>query len=184
VTDQQIFDRDEWTCMIPGCNQPIQPGLQWPDPLSASVDHIIPRSRGGDDTAENLRAAHLVCNVQRGNRMCPDDVQMTEPVLVPLALELIRQQQEQQHQRQREVLLHRSRGMRWADIAEVTGLSGCGAAHNVATQPSEDAEITRLQDAVFRQKPAREPGPPVDHLWWTAVRPGLAILTGPVVHTA
>jgi 5-methylcytosine-specific restriction endonuclease McrA len=171
VTAQQVFDRDGWTCMIPGCGQPIQPGLEWPDPMSVSVDHIIPRSLGGDDTAENRRAAHLVCNVRRGNRMHPDDVQVTGPVLVPLALELSRQQQERQHQRQREVLIHRSRGMRWADIAGVTGLSGPGAAHNAATRPSADAEITRLQDAVFR-KPARKPGRSSgERLWWTTVRP-------------
>jgi 5-methylcytosine-specific restriction endonuclease McrA len=32
-----------------------------------TVDHIIPRSRGGDHSMSNLRAAHRVCNSRRGN---------------------------------------------------------------------------------------------------------------------
>jgi len=68
VTDQQIFERDGWVCRIPGCGRPIQPELRHPDPGSASIDHIVPLSRGGDDTAANKRAAHLVCNTRRGAR--------------------------------------------------------------------------------------------------------------------
>lgn len=33
-----------------------------------SVDHVIPRSRGGGDAIENLRPAHIRCNSRRGNR--------------------------------------------------------------------------------------------------------------------
>ena len=43
------------------CGQPID-GLP-------SADHVIPRSRGGDDSIENLRPAHLRCNMARGNRV-------------------------------------------------------------------------------------------------------------------
>ena len=42
------------------CRQPIA-GLP-------SADHVIPRSRGGTDDIENLRPAHLRCNISRGNR--------------------------------------------------------------------------------------------------------------------
>lgn len=34
-----------------------------------SADHIIPLSRGGSNDLINLRAAHLLCNKGRGNRM-------------------------------------------------------------------------------------------------------------------
>lgn len=68
VTDQQIFERDGWRCLIPGCGRPIQHDLRHPDPISASIDHIVPLSRGGDDTEANKRAAHLVCNTRRGAR--------------------------------------------------------------------------------------------------------------------
>ena len=33
-----------------------------------SIDHVIPRSRGGADTWENVTTACLRCNVQKGNR--------------------------------------------------------------------------------------------------------------------
>lgn len=32
-----------------------------------SVDHVIPRSLGGDDSLDNLRPAHRSCNFSRGN---------------------------------------------------------------------------------------------------------------------
>ena len=35
---------------------------------AATVDHIVPRSRGGDDTWQNLVACCLRCNGSKGNR--------------------------------------------------------------------------------------------------------------------
>jgi 5-methylcytosine-specific restriction endonuclease McrA len=32
------------------------------------VDHVIPRSRGGGDTWDNVTTACLPCNVRKGNR--------------------------------------------------------------------------------------------------------------------
>lgn len=38
-----------------------------------SVDHVIPRSRGGSLLdPSNLRPAHLRCNIQRGNKPAVD----------------------------------------------------------------------------------------------------------------
>jgi hypothetical protein len=69
VKDTEILERDGWTCRIPGCeSNPIPREIPYPHPLSASIDHIIPLSLGGTDTAGNKRASHLVCNVRRGNR--------------------------------------------------------------------------------------------------------------------
>ena len=48
VEDSQILDRDNLTCQIPGCELgPIPRDLKWPEPLSATIDHIVPESRGG-----------------------------------------------------------------------------------------------------------------------------------------
>jgi 5-methylcytosine-specific restriction protein A len=33
-----------------------------------SIDHIIPKSRGGSDATPNLQAAHTICNNMRGRR--------------------------------------------------------------------------------------------------------------------
>lgn len=66
VTNEQILERDRWRCGI--CRKMIGKSFKWPHPRSASVDHVIPLSQGGDDTAANKRAAHLACNCGRMNR--------------------------------------------------------------------------------------------------------------------
>lgn len=37
------------------------------EPLSFTIDHIIPLAKGGDDTLENLAAAHRKCNRAKGD---------------------------------------------------------------------------------------------------------------------
>ena len=37
------------------------------EPGATSADHLIPRSRGGPDTLDNLRPVHLACNQRRGD---------------------------------------------------------------------------------------------------------------------
>lgn len=62
----EVFDRDGWSCAI--CGSAIDPELTYPAPRSVSLDHLIPLSVGGEHTRANTRAAHLECNVRRGNR--------------------------------------------------------------------------------------------------------------------
>jgi 5-methylcytosine-specific restriction endonuclease McrA len=54
------------------CGHNIDPGLDARHPLSFTLDHVVPLSRGGDllDPA-NARAAHRRCNSARGNRTTP-----------------------------------------------------------------------------------------------------------------
>jgi 5-methylcytosine-specific restriction endonuclease McrA len=40
--------------------------LKHPHPMSFTRDHIVPRSRGGNDHINNQRPAHNLCNQQRG----------------------------------------------------------------------------------------------------------------------
>jgi 5-methylcytosine-specific restriction endonuclease McrA len=50
------------------CGYLIDKRLRYPEPGSASVDHIIPLSRGGDPAdRSNMRPAHLGCNSRRGS---------------------------------------------------------------------------------------------------------------------
>lgn len=55
-----ILTRDEGLCQVPGADG--QPCLA----PAAHVDHVLPRSRGGQDDPGNLRAACRECNMRRG----------------------------------------------------------------------------------------------------------------------
>lgn len=58
----------EWGSVCVHCGGPIDLGRVWPDPLALSIDHVVPRSRGGGDELANLRPAHVHCNCARGAR--------------------------------------------------------------------------------------------------------------------
>lgn len=59
-----IAERDAWVCHL--CSEPVRPELAHPDPWSASLDHVVPLSRGGAHDPANVRLAHLRCNVRKG----------------------------------------------------------------------------------------------------------------------
>lgn len=59
----RVLDVYGTTCHL--CAQPIDLSLAFPDGASLSIDHIVPRSRGGSDDIANLRPAHLSCNSSR-----------------------------------------------------------------------------------------------------------------------
>lgn len=51
------------------CGLPLDKSLKYPDPMSVSIDHIIPISLGGKSTLDNLQAAHLICNKSKGQKI-------------------------------------------------------------------------------------------------------------------
>ncbi|KKJ01357.1 HNH endonuclease [Prochlorothrix hollandica] len=57
LTRRNILDRDGHTCQYCGTTGE---GL--------TLDHVLPRSRGGGDTWENMVTACNHCNVRKGNR--------------------------------------------------------------------------------------------------------------------
>jgi len=65
-TVADLIKRDGNNCGI--CGEAMMPTATYPDPNSPSIDHIIPVSRGGTHELANARAAHLSCNIRRGNR--------------------------------------------------------------------------------------------------------------------
>lgn len=57
LTRRNLFQRDGHRCQYCGS---VSERL--------SIDHVLPRSRGGTDTWENVTTACLTCNVRKGNR--------------------------------------------------------------------------------------------------------------------
>lgn len=59
--------------VCPLCGRPIDPGLRFPDPYSASADHLDPIAKGGDPMGPMV-GVHLICNIRRrtGDRVDVD----------------------------------------------------------------------------------------------------------------
>lgn len=52
------------------CGRPVNFDLKFPDPWSATVDHIIPLSKGGSPAdIANMQLAHLQCNRLKASKM-------------------------------------------------------------------------------------------------------------------
>ena len=65
-TNLEVFERDSWVCGL--CSLLVDPDAAYPDPGSASLDHVVPLSRGGEHSLSNVQLAHLSCNVSKGAR--------------------------------------------------------------------------------------------------------------------
>ncbi|MCX7930160.1 MAG: HNH endonuclease [Chlorobi bacterium] len=64
LTRRNILRRDGFSCQYCGTRSA---------PLT--IDHVVPRSRGGNDTWENLVTACVPCNNRKGNRT-PEEASM------------------------------------------------------------------------------------------------------------
>lgn len=67
VDRRTVFERDRWVCQL--CGGPVPRSAKFPDPLSASLDHIIPISRDGAHSYRNTQLAHFGCNSAKNNRI-------------------------------------------------------------------------------------------------------------------
>lgn len=67
VVRREVLDRDGWICGL--CGDGIDSSLVWPHPLSPTLDHVVPLSRGGAHTYANTQAAHATCNLRKNDRM-------------------------------------------------------------------------------------------------------------------
>lgn len=65
-----LYERDNWTCYL--CGLSVDPKLKWPDPGSASQEHVIPLAKNGTHTWDNVRLAHWGCNLSKGAKLLED----------------------------------------------------------------------------------------------------------------
>ena len=72
ITRRAVFARDRWTCQYCGHERG-----------HLTVDHVIPRSKGGASSWDNIVACCAPCNRRKGDRL-PHQVNMT-PVRAPKA---------------------------------------------------------------------------------------------------
>lgn len=55
------------------CGKPVDKSIKYPDPMSPTVDHIIPLNKNGDPVAlENLQLAHRCCNRMKSDKLLPE----------------------------------------------------------------------------------------------------------------
>lgn len=58
-----IAERDGWRCQL--CGGRVSKTRTFPDPLAASLDHILPVSLGGSNEPSNVQLVHLRCNCSK-----------------------------------------------------------------------------------------------------------------------
>jgi hypothetical protein len=71
----QLFERDGWVCRY--CGEAL-------DSDTATLDHVVPVSKGGPDSAENLATACLMCNSIKSGRTLDE--------VAPLILQRVQRQ--------------------------------------------------------------------------------------------
>jgi 5-methylcytosine-specific restriction endonuclease McrA len=57
ITRRAVFARDDWTCQYCGSRTQL------------TVDHVVPRSKGGGSTWDNIVAACAPCNRRKGDSL-------------------------------------------------------------------------------------------------------------------
>lgn len=73
INSHDVFEFYDWVCII--CNDGIDPDVPWPEKMSATLEHILPLSKGGTHTWDNVAPAHLLCNTRKDNEVMEEVVQ-------------------------------------------------------------------------------------------------------------
>jgi hypothetical protein len=64
---EMIAARDLFICHI--CETNVDMSLPRTSRMGATLDHVFPLSLGGDDSLENVKLAHWICNVKKSNKV-------------------------------------------------------------------------------------------------------------------
>jgi len=72
VSPSVVFERDGWRCHI--CGKKCRTDVNGLHPQGATMDHLIPLSKGGPHTYANISTAHRICNIRKGNKSANDQL--------------------------------------------------------------------------------------------------------------
>jgi len=67
IAHEQLAERDGLNCYL--CNEAIDMALPRTSKMGATIDHVVPLSRGGADELDNLKLAHWTCNLAKSNKL-------------------------------------------------------------------------------------------------------------------
>jgi 5-methylcytosine-specific restriction endonuclease McrA len=67
VTHEQIAERDSYTCYL--CGDAVDMTISRTSRWGATLDHVIPVSKGGTDSEDNLKLAHWICNNRKNDKV-------------------------------------------------------------------------------------------------------------------
>lgn len=66
--NRKIILATQSVCAI--CGKPVDKSIKYPDPMSPTVDHIIPVSKNGDPVSlDNLQLTHRYCNRMKSDKI-------------------------------------------------------------------------------------------------------------------
>ena len=66
INFDDICKRDKCICQI--CGVSIDMSLKASHPMSVTVDHIMPLSKGGTHEIDNVQLAHRICNIMKSDK--------------------------------------------------------------------------------------------------------------------
>jgi len=64
ISPKEVFERDGWTCQLCHCPTPAHLIGTW-SRQRPTVDHIVPLSKGGSHTYQNVQCACSTCNIRK-----------------------------------------------------------------------------------------------------------------------
>lgn len=71
ITLKKLVGKNGLRCAICGgtCDWNDHSWSEYSGPLYPSIDHIIPMSKGGSHTWDNVQVAHIICNSRKGDKI-------------------------------------------------------------------------------------------------------------------
>lgn len=81
--NKKIILATQSICAI--CGKPVDKSIKYPDPMSPTVDHIIPLAKNGDPVSlDNLQLAHRYCNRMKSDKIIKEAPKVDGNRVLPL----------------------------------------------------------------------------------------------------